>query len=72
MVTRDYMRESAIHWFRRKGTETARAMLRALGIEMPAPVPEPGTVASLERYGDMGECFANRGTPMDGRMGAAF
>lgn len=70
MVTREYMARSARHWFRRKGTEMARAMLKALGIPYRERMPEIGTAVTEGRYAEIMECFENRGTPMDGRITA--
>ena len=50
----------------RHDTAMSRAMLRACGV----PACEPravGTAVSVERYLGMRECFANAGSPMDGR-----
>ena len=62
MVTREYMARSAVLWFGRRGTEMARAMLRALGDELRASerarragtvelaLVEEGGVAMTESY----------------------
>ena len=68
MVTREYMAESARHWFRRKGTEIARAMLRALGVPYREIALRDGDVVSLDRYTEIEECFRNGESPMDGRI----
>lgn len=70
MVTREHMAQCAAYWFRRKGNEMARAMLRALGIPYRERLPEIGTRVTEERYTEIMECFENRGTPMDGRITA--
>lgn len=62
MVTLDYIARSAL----RRDTAMSRAFLRALGIPVREPV-RPGCVVSAERYGDVYVCFANHGSPMDGR-----
>lgn len=70
MVTKDYLAQAAMHAYRRKGTLMARAMLKALGIDVPPHMPAHGSVVSYESYTEIMECFANHGSPMDGRMGA--
>lgn len=62
------MARSAAYWFRKKGTEMARAMLKALGIPYGERLPEIGTMVSEERYTEIMDCFENHGTPMDGRI----
>ena len=42
----------------RYDTAMSRAMLRALGIEVPHRV-RPGTIARVDRLKDLRECFAN-------------
>lgn len=50
----------------RYDTAMSRAMLRALGIEVPEPLPAVGTIARADRrYDGMAWCFANHGSPMD-------
>lgn len=66
MVTREYMARSAAHWFGRKGTEMARAMLRALGIPYTERAPRIGVPIEAGRYTEIMECFENSGSPMDG------
>lgn len=67
VVTREYMGESALRAYRRWGTLTAWAMLRALGVSEAYPAGYLWAVVPSERYGDLAECMANRETPMDGR-----
>ena len=43
----------------RYDTAMSRAMLRALGVEVPHRV-RPGTVARVDRLDGLLECFANR------------
>lgn len=62
MVTLDYIARSAL----RRDTAMSRAFLRALGIPVREPV-RPGCVVAAERYRDVYACFANHGSPMDGR-----
>ena len=52
---------------RRYDTSMSRAMLRALGLPAPEPVPSPGTVVAVDRYADLIWCFENHGSPMDVR-----
>lgn len=67
MVTKEYMARSAKLWFRRKGTEMARAMLRALGIPYRERAPRIGASIAEDRYTEIMECFGNAESPMDGR-----
>lgn len=62
MVGSDYIARSAL----RHDTAVSRAFLRALGV----PAPEParaGLVVDVRRLRDLEWCFANHGSPMDGR-----
>lgn len=52
---------------RRYDTPMSRAMLRALGLPSPEPMPAPGTVVAADRYADLIWCFENHGSPMDVR-----
>lgn len=52
----------------RYDTAMSRAMLRACGYVAPEPMPDPGAKVSVERYGGILECFANRESIMDGRV----
>lgn len=66
MVTREYMARSARRWFRRKGTEMARAMLRALGVRCEGPrIDAPRMTEDYTERGEIMECFENRESPMD-------
>lgn len=67
MVTREYMGESALRAYRRWGTLTAWAMLRALGVRAAYPAGSLWAVVPAERYDGLAECMANRESPMDGR-----
>lgn len=52
----------------RYDTSMSRAMLRALGVDVPEPAPAVGTIARADRrYDGIAWCFANHGSPMDGR-----
>lgn len=51
----------------RHDTVMSRAMLRACGVGAREPRPAPGAVVPAERYAGVLECFANCGSPMDGR-----
>lgn len=69
MVSLGYMRRSAMGAWRRWGTLTAWAMLRALGEDAPYPAARVRVVPA-ERLGatdGLAECMANRESPMDGR-----
>ena len=50
---------------RRHDTTMSRAMLRALGLPAPEPMPAPGAVVSVDRYDGLLWCFENHGSPMD-------
>lgn len=56
----------------RYDTSMSRAMLRALGVAWPSPARAARARAATKRrdraYIGMAECFANRESPMDGRM----
>lgn len=43
----------------RYDTAMSRAMLRALGVDVPHRVT-PGTIVRVDRYAEVRECFANR------------
>lgn len=64
MVTVDYM-VRAVRRCRRR-TVVRLAFARALGIEIAAPTGSART--PRVEYEGMAECFANRETPMDGRL----
>lgn len=63
MVTVDYMIRAALRW----DTAISRAMLRACGIPVPHARPGCGRIVAAGAYDGVAECFANHGTPMDGR-----
>lgn len=63
MVTVDYMVRAAL----RRDTVMSRAMLRACGVPVPRSFPRPGSIVEVEAYAGLAECFANHGSPMDGR-----
>ena len=44
----------------RYDTAMSRAMLRALGVDVPEMRLKPGTVIRADRYSGMMECFENR------------
>lgn len=67
MVDRSTLLGSALRAYRRWGTVMSRAMLRALGCDM-GSLPEPHAEdpeCCVDR--DTAWCFANHGSPMDGR-----
>lgn len=69
MVDRSDMLRSALRAYRRWGAAMSRAMLRALGCDLGAVAKsDPGDDwdSSVDR--DTAWCFANHGSPMDGRM----
>lgn len=63
MVTVDYM-VRAVRRCRRR-TVVMLAFARALGVDIGAPTGSAR--APRVEYEDMAECFANHGSPMDGR-----
>lgn len=74
MVDVEYIARAAMRTYRATGAAIARATLRALGIQAPPRRRLPaGTVVSCgsyTEYAGVAECFENRESPMDGRMGA--
>ena len=60
-VTRGELAEIALRY----RTSMSRAMLRALGLPAPEPMPALGSVVSVDRYADLLWCFENHGSPMD-------
>lgn len=64
MVTVDYMVRAVRRC--RRSTVVRLAFARALGIEIAAPIGSAR--APRVEYEGMAECFANRETPMDGRL----
>lgn len=54
-MTRDQLARIALRY----DTAMSRAMLRALGVDVPHRA-RPGTVVSVDRYDGMMECFAQR------------
>lgn len=65
MVAIDYIRRAVLAF--RKNTVFRIAFARALGIRLDVEQPKPGTIVSMDAYDGMSECFANHGSPMDGR-----
>lgn len=67
MVDRSYILNSALRASTRKNNVVALAFLRALGWQIGAPV---GSVEDAPEWDDpdMLACFANHGSPMDGRL----
>lgn len=61
--TTDMLRSARYAWGRWR-TATSRAMLRALGAELRDPEPLPDEPRPDR---ELMECFANHGSPMDGR-----
>lgn len=73
MVGIEYIVSSAIDAWRDMRGAVAGAVLRAVGIR-PSDVarggtrlPRTGSIVSAEAMGEILECFANEGSPMDGR-----
>lgn len=67
MVDRGYILNSALRASTRKNNVVALAFLRALDWSIGEPV---GSVESAEEWSDpeLLACFANHGSPMDGRF----
>lgn len=63
MVTVEYMVRAAL----RRDTVMSRAMLRACGVPVPRALPRPGSIVEVDTFAGLTECFANHGSPMDGR-----
>lgn len=63
MIPIDYMIRAAL----RKDNAISRAMLRACGIAVPHRRPPIGCIARVDEQTDIMVCFANHGSPMDGR-----
>lgn len=63
MVTVEYMVRAAL----RRDTVMSRAMLRACGVPVPRAFPRLGSIVEVGAYVGLAECFANHGSPMDGR-----
>ena len=63
MISIDYMIRAAL----RKDTAMSRAMLRACGVAVPHRLPPAGSIVRIDKYDGVMECFANHGSPMDGR-----
>lgn len=55
---RDFLVRCALRW----DTSMSRAMLRALGFPAREPMPD-GVIVRVDRFADIGECFANRSRP---------
>ena len=64
MVDRSTMLRSALRAYRKWGTVMSRAMLRALGCDLGAVAA--GSEPDVD--GETAWCFANHGSPMDGRF----
>jgi len=54
-MTRDELARIALRY----DTALSRAMLRALGVEVPHRA-RPGSIVLADRYGGVAECFAQR------------
>ena len=54
-MTRDQMARIALRY----DTAMSRAMLRALGVDVPHRA-RPGTIVNVDRYDGMMECFAQK------------
>lgn len=67
MVDRSYILNSALRASTRKNNVVALAFLRTLGWSIGAPV---GAVEESPEWSDHDvlDCFANHGSPMDGRF----
>lgn len=63
MVTVEYMVRAAL----RRDTAISHAMLRACGVPVPRACPRTGSIIAVDAYSDVAVCFANNGSPMDGR-----
>ena len=63
MIGLDYMIRAAL----RKDNAISRAMLRACGVAVPHRLPPAGCIVRVDAYDGAMECFANHGSPMDGR-----
>ncbi len=66
MVTLDYIRTAVLRC--RSDTAFRRAFARALGIPIGASEPERIAAPHVSVYAGLDECFANQGSPMDGRV----
>lgn len=67
MVSRAYIANSALRAVTRRNNAVALAFLRALGMPVGAPVGMPDDEPEW-RDPEVAECFANYGSPMDGRF----
>lgn len=65
MIPVDYLIRSALRF----DTAVSRAMLRACGIRVPHRLPATGRIVRADLYAGLDRCFANSGSPMDGRHG---
>lgn len=63
MVTVEYMIRAAL----RCDTALSRAMLRACGVPVSRFRCRLGAIVPAEAYDGVAACFANHGSPMDGR-----
>ena len=54
-MTRDQLARIALRY----DTAMSRAMLRALGVDVPHRA-RPGTIVSVDRYDEMLDCFAQK------------
>lgn len=69
MVDRSTMLRSALRAYRKWGTVMSRAMLRALGCDLGAVAAGVESDAyEPDVDGETAWCFANHGSPMDGRF----
>ena len=55
-MTRDELARIALRY----DTAMSRAMLRALGVPVPHPLPRPGTIARVDRYEGAAALMAQR------------
>ena len=67
MVDRGYILNSALRASTRKNNVVALSFLRALGWSIGAPVGDTDDSPEWSDP-DVLDCFANRGSPMDGRF----
>lgn len=67
MVDRGYILNSALRASTRKNNVVALAFLRALGMPVGEPI-DPAEDAAEWRDPEVLSCFANHGSPMDGRF----
>lgn len=70
MVSKEYIEQSALDVYRKKGSRIARAFLEALGVGIiPAPIAAPAVFKPegvfSDKYEGLDWCFANGDSVMD-------